>query len=89
MSTVELRADLHELIDQLDEPFLKAVHAMVSVYHENADDPILGYDIDGTPRTASELSAILDKRIERIKEGNYVTFEEYKKQSAEWGKDTK
>lgn len=87
MSTIEIRAELHKLIDQVDERFLKAVYLMVSSYQ--GKDAIIAYDIDGTPRTASELAAILDKEVEAARRGDYITIEEFQKRSAEWGKSTK
>ena len=89
MSTVDLRADLHQLIDQLDDRFLRAVHSMVSVYQESEEDPILSYDLDGTPRKASELTAILDAEVEAARKGDYITIEDFKKESATWGQHTK
>ena len=87
MSTIEIRDEMHKLIDQIDERFLKALYLMVSSYQ--AKEPIIGYDIDGTPRTASELTAILDKEVEAAQRGEYITIEEFQKQSAQWGKPTK
>ena len=49
------------------------------------EDPIVSYDVDGTPRTASELTAILDAEVEMVKKGEYVTIEEFQKQSSKWG----
>jgi hypothetical protein len=87
MSTIEIRDEMHKLIDQIDERFLKALYLMVSTYQ--AKEPIIGYDIDGTPRTASELTAILDKEVEAARRGEYITIEEFQEQSAQWGKPTK
>ena len=53
------------------------------------EDPIVSYDVDGTPRTASELTAILDAEVEMVKKGEYVTIEEFQKQSSKWGPNTK
>ena len=55
MNAVELRSELHKLIDQLDEPFLKAVHSLISVYQEGKEDAVLGYEGDGTAVTAVEF----------------------------------
>jgi hypothetical protein len=85
MGAVELRQDLHQLIDQLDERFLKAVHSMVIVYQESSDaDQIAGYDIDGTPRTTSELTAILEAQVAAGLKGEYITVEDLRKQSNQW-----
>jgi hypothetical protein len=86
MSTIEIRAELHKLIDQVDERFLKAVYLMVSSYEMK--EP-LGYDIDGTPRSASELTAMLDKEVEAAQRGEHITIEEFQKKSSQWGKPTR
>jgi len=87
MSTTEIRAELHQLIDEIDDRFLKAVYLMVRSYQEK--DPIIGYDIDGTPRSASELTAMLDDEVAAASRGEYKTIEEFRKESARWGKPTK
>ncbi len=87
MSTTEMRSELHQLIDQVDERFLKAVYLMVRAYQEK--DPVISYDIDGTPRTASELTAILDEEVEAARRGEYIAIEEFQKQSAQWGQSTR
>lgn len=86
MSTVEIRNELHRLIDQIDERFLKAIHSMVSVYQ--AEEPI-GYDVDGAPIYGSELAEKLDKEVEEAKKGNYITIEELEKRSEKWITPTK
>ncbi len=86
MSTVELRADLHNLIDQLDERFLKAVHSMVSVYQEtdSEDDPIEGYDTNGHPLRASELIDKYEKGLADVEAGNYITAEALREKTRQW-----
>ena len=89
MTSTELKAEVYQLIDRLDEPFLKVVHSMLGTYVQQQEDPIVGYDIDGTPRTASELTAILEAEIEAVQRGEYVTIEEFQETSAQWGKHTR
>ena len=85
MSVVEIRSEIHQIIDRLDEDFLKVVYAMLDTYLQQQEtDPIVSYDIDGTPRTASELQAILDAQLDAAKRGEYLTLEELRKQSDEW-----
>ena len=86
MSAVEIRTELHQLIDQLDEHFLKAVHSMVSVYQ--SEKPI-GYEVDGSPIWGSKLGEELDKEVEMAKKGNYITVEELEKRSEKWLTNTK
>ncbi|MCB0705324.1 MAG: hypothetical protein KDC34_08445 [Saprospiraceae bacterium] len=87
MSALKIRSELHELIDQVDERFLRAVYLMVSTYQ--GKDPIIGYDLDGRPRTASELTDILENEVALARRGEYITIEAFQKESAQWGKPTK
>lgn len=96
MSSSDVRAASHELIDQIDERFLAAVYALLQTYerHPSAQEamqhPIASFDVvTGTPRTASELTAILDEGVAAVRRGEYATFEDFKKESAKWGQRTK
>ena len=49
MSTVAMRA-------KVDPVLLEAIHAMLETYQKRQlDDPVRGYELDGTPITASTL----------------------------------
>lgn len=49
MSTVAMR-------DKVDPVLLEAIHAMLETYQKRQlDDPVRGYELDGTPVTASTL----------------------------------
>lgn len=95
MSTTDMRSEVATWLNDLDDNFLAAVHAMVGTYvakqkvetkaEEVEDDPIVSYDVvTGTPRTASELTAILDKEVEAARRGEYITLEDLRKQSDQW-----
>lgn len=88
MSTIELRTQLHHLIDQLDDRFLKAVHSMVSVYQNedsaSDDDPVLGYETDGTPVTVSVFIEQAQKALSEAKEGKSLSIEEFTIISEQW-----
>jgi hypothetical protein len=83
MTNLEIKTELHRLIDQVDERFLKALYLMVSSYQ--AEDPI-GYKTDGTPIFGSALGRELD---EEAKKGQYISVEELEKRSEQWMKGTK
>ena len=89
MSAVEMREQVHQLIDQLDERLLKAVHAMLGTYVQKYVDPIVGYEADGTPITASTLEQQADEAVTQIERGEYTTLEELEKESEQWLKRTK
>lgn len=81
MSAVEMRQEVHQMVDQIDEHFLKVVHSMMRTYQE--EKPI-GYEMDGTPIYGSQLGELLDKEVEGAREGNYITVEELAKRSEKW-----
>jgi len=57
---------------------------------EVEDDPIVSYDVvTGTPRTASELTTILDREVEAARRGEYITLEDLRKKSDRWLASTK
>lgn len=46
---------------------------------------IIGYDVEGNPRIASEMKVIYDEEVEAaVKDGKYVTLEDLKNKSAVW-----
>jgi len=38
MSTAEIRSEIHEIIDRLDESFLKVVYSMLDAYEQEQKD---------------------------------------------------
>ncbi len=38
MSTVEIRSEIHAIVDRLDESFLKVVHSMLDAYEQEQKD---------------------------------------------------
>lgn len=95
-----MRTEVATWLNDLDDNFLAAVHAMVGTYvakqqvetkvEEVEDDPIVSYDVvTGTPRTASELTEILDNEVAAVRRGEFVTFKDFQKESAQWGQRTR
>lgn len=91
MSTVEMRDKVHQMIDEVDNTLLEAIHAMLETYQKRQeDDPVASYDaVTGTPRTASELTSILDEEAAAVRRGEFTTFEDFQKESAQWDQRTK
>lgn len=84
MSTIETRAALHQMIDNLDGQFLKAVHLVVSAY-QSKEDEIVGYRIgDGAPVYKSALAKELDESVERVRAGEFITLEDLEKEAETW-----
>ena len=90
MSTVEMRAEVHEMIDDVDGVLLEAIHAMLDTYTKRqAEDPIVGYEIDGTAITLSTLERQADEAMAQVARGEYITLAELEKESEEWLTRTK
>ncbi|NBC06155.1 MAG: hypothetical protein GVY26_03075 [Bacteroidetes bacterium] len=90
MSTVEMRAKVHKMIDEVDNTLLEAIHAMLETYQKRQeDDPVVGYEVDGTPVTASTLEKQADEAMEQVARGEYITLAELEKESEQWLKRTK
>lgn len=90
MSSTEVRNQIDLFLDQVDDRFLMVIHAMLGTYvDQQSKDPIMGYDIDGTPRTASELTTMLDKQVQEGRNGKYLSLEELRKASDQWLNPTK
>jgi hypothetical protein len=87
MSAVEMREQVHQLVDEIDERLLKAVFLMMSSY-QNEEVP-MSYEVDGTPIYGSELGPLLDKEVEAARNGEYITVEELAKRSKKWLTRTK
>lgn len=84
MSAVEMREQVHELIDQLDDRLLEAVYAMLETYMQKEEDPVLGYETDGTPVTASVFLEQAEEAVAEAKAGKGITVEELRNRSEEW-----
>jgi hypothetical protein len=81
MSTIELRKELHQYIDQADLTFLKMVRAMSLEYKKTA---IAGYNIDGTAITQQDLKKKVVSASKRVKSGDFITHEEIAKEVENW-----
>ena len=84
MSTVEMRNEVAGWLENLDDNFLAAVHAMVGTYltkQRDAEteerDEIIGYQV-GTnePVLASEADEVFEGIVEDVKRGNYVEVDD-------------
>ena len=67
MKTTELREELHHYIDQMDEQFLKALHAMLKEYSKGS------YDLTEAQKRA------VDKGVASLESGRSYSHEEVMK----------
>lgn len=92
MSAAEIRSEIDNLLDRVqdkNESFLKVVHSMLSTYVQEQEDPIIGYEVDGTAITVSTFLEQADKAMADVERGEYITLEELKKESEQWLTRTK
>ena len=83
MATSDLRIELHQLIDTVDDQFMQAVHGLVSAYIKK--DEVIGYEADGTPVTANEFIEFADNAVKEMKEDKSgISIEELKERSKKW-----
>jgi hypothetical protein len=77
MGVLELREELHSLINHADERFLKMVYAMSKKYKSTV---IVGYNPNGSPITQQELRKRVKAASKRVKSGDFLTQEEVEKE---------
>lgn len=87
MSAAEIKTQIGQYLQKVeDERFLKVVHSMLATYVEEAEDPIIGYEVDGTPVTAKE---VIEQSEQAIAEGKGISVEELEKRADQWLSRTK
>ena len=89
MSTAEMKSEIHTLLEQVEDSYVEAIHTLLNNHVGKQDDPIVSYDIDGNPQYASQMKEIYLNELEKMKNGNFMTHEEFKKRPKPWMKPTK
>ena len=84
MSTAELRNRIDDFLNQVDENFLKVVHAMLETQVENQASQIVGYEPNGDPITLAQLKEKVKQGEKDYEDGNYVTLEQLDKEMEQW-----
>lgn len=81
MGAAELRKSLHNIIDHADERFLRMVKSLANEYTK--DEEIVAYRA-GKAITKAELYQELKEAEKEIENGDYLTIEEFAKESEKW-----
>ncbi len=84
MSTAEKRTALYRLIDEADETFIEAAYLLLANKQAKDEDPIVGYETDGTPVRASDFLDEAEIAIAEAKAGKGISVEELEKRSEQW-----
>lgn len=73
MTQVQIRSEVHQMVDRLDETLLAAIHSMLQTYEQKKEDV-----------QASLLKEELLKEVEEAEKGRFITIEELEKKSKRW-----
>ena len=82
MGTAQMRSQLHQYIDNIDDRFLNAMFAMVQQYVEN--DEIIGSTASGAPITKQELIDSVKIASEATKRGEKTALNDVIKMAEQW-----
>jgi len=70
MSTTQMKAQIHEYIESLqDENLVQAIHAMLDTYVTKQNEAIVGYDVNGNPQYAAEMKKQYKEGLEAVERG--------------------
>ena len=89
MSAVELKNQIHQYLDEVDDSFLKAIHSMLDTYVKGKKDAVVGYNTQGEPVLASQAKKQYEKDLKAVEKGAFITAKDLRKVSKEWLKPTK
>lgn len=89
MSTVEMKAEIPLLLEQVEDNFVEAIHTLLkthTVVKQEEEVPLIGYDMEGNSLfdSVEEMKVEYRRRVEAMERGEYVTLEELKKESLTW-----
>ena len=89
MSAIELKNQIHQYLDQVDDSFLKAIHSMLDTYVKGNENAVIGYDVHGEPILASQAKKQYEKDLKAVEKGAFITAKDLRKESKKWLKPTK
>ena len=79
MSSLEIRHEIDFFLGQVkDESFLKVLHSMLGTYVQEQEDPIIGYETDGTAVRASVAKAQFAEDLNKPEE--FISLEDFEKE---------
>ncbi|MEM1327144.1 MAG: hypothetical protein AAGI23_14375 [Bacteroidota bacterium] len=84
MNAAAIRTEIHDIIDHLDDSFLKVVHAMFEAYRQEQQEPIVGYNTYGNPVLTSIAETEYARRVEAMKNGESISIKQLKEEAAKW-----
>lgn len=83
MSLVEVRQEIVDKLEELDENMLMAIHTIVH-RSTNKQEEVVGYEVDGTPIHVNDFLEDATEQLDEVRKGNYTTLEDHKKETEAW-----
>ncbi len=78
MTIAEQRSHAVELLNKIDDDFFAAVYTMLETYTRLKEDPIIGYEADGTAVRSSVALEQFEEDLSKPEE--FVSLEDFKEQ---------
>ena len=85
MTAIQIRKQLHNYVDKLDDLFLKSVYSLIKTYVADKDK-VIGYTIQGDPLTKEILDKSLQDTESEIAEGKIISHRSLKQETKQWRK---
>lgn len=83
MSAIQIREELHRIIDIADDRMVTAVYAMMQNYLQN-DESIVAYTTSGEPLTREDFIKQVNTAYESAKQGKVIVTEDLLKEIENW-----
>ena len=84
MTTIDMKTQIHEYIEQANDELVAAIHTILKQHITQKPDTILGYGSNGEPIHAEEALERYEKSVKEFEAGNFITIEELDKKSKTW-----
>ncbi len=81
MSTLELKEQLHEYIENADDTFLRMVYALSKEYEK---PETVGFAVDGQALSENDIKYRVKAASKRVKDGDFISQEEVEKEIENW-----
>jgi len=83
MSTSQIKQQLHNYIDQVDERFLRSLYAMMENYIQE-ENAITGYTVDGQPLTSKSMVKALNQAVSDVEKGKGLSSNDIRDAKKNW-----
>lgn len=83
MSTSQIKEQLHNYIDLVDEHFLRSLHAMMQNYVQE-EESILGYTVDGKPLTKKSMINVLNEAVSDVENDKGISSDDIRNAKKSW-----